>query len=70
MISSRHFRDGRPAGEFEVKAKDWRPYPLTVELAEGEREIKIVFTNDRYVPPEDRNVAVERIEVSAEPAGD
>ena len=56
--------DGKPMGEIETKSTEPRAYALPVDLAAGEREIKVIFTNDEWAPPEDRNVSVDKIEVS------
>lgn len=57
--------DGKHVGEIELKSEGWRAYPLEVELAEGVREIKLIFTNDEWDPPDDRNLKIDKVEVYA-----
>ncbi len=56
--------DGAPSGQFEVKSEDWRSYPLTVDLPAGAHQLKLIYTNDEYAPPEDRNLWIERMDVT------
>lgn len=56
--------DGTPVGEVELKSDGWRRYPVVVELTEGEHTLKLIFTNDEWRPPEDRNLEIDRIEVT------
>ena len=53
--------DGRSVGTIELKSDDWRPYTLDAEVSQGEHEIKLVFTNDEYRPPEDRNLFIQKL---------
>ena len=53
--------DGKLAGTIELKSDGWRPYTLDAEVPQGENEIKLVFTNDEYRPPEDRNLFIQKL---------
>ncbi|NSW56571.1 MAG: hypothetical protein HPY44_11185 [Armatimonadetes bacterium] len=53
---------GEAAGEFELKSESWRSYSLPVELPEGVFELRLVFTNDEWAPPEDRNLRIDKVE--------
>ncbi|MFQ6097235.1 MAG: carbohydrate-binding domain-containing protein, partial [Armatimonadota bacterium] len=55
--------DDEAVGSVELQSENWRGYSLPVQLSEGEHEIRLVFTNDYYNPPEDRNLALDRVEV-------
>ncbi|MCY3018292.1 MAG: hypothetical protein NTW87_04570, partial [Planctomycetota bacterium] len=53
--------DGKLMGTIELKSDGWRPYTLDAEVSQGEHEIKLVFTNDEYRPPEDRNLFIQQL---------
>jgi hypothetical protein len=53
--------DGAKVATIGLKSDGWRSYPLDVDLAQGEHEIKLVYTNDAYRPPEDRNLYIQKI---------
>ncbi|MDD4869136.1 MAG: carbohydrate-binding domain-containing protein [Kiritimatiellae bacterium] len=53
--------DSKPIGTIELKSDGWRPYTLDTEVSKGEHEIKLVFTNDEYRPPEDRNLSIQKL---------
>ncbi len=53
--------DGAPVGAIELKSDGWRPYTLEVDAPAGDREIKLVFTNDQWRPPEDRNLYIQKL---------
>ncbi len=40
----------------------WRPYPLSVDLSEGDHELTLTFVNDRSVPGvSDRNLVLDKV---------
>ena len=55
--------DGRFVGAIELKSNGWRPYTLVTEVSQGEHEIKLVFANDAYRPPEDRNLFIQTLRI-------
>lgn len=57
--------DGQPVGQVELKSDNWRGYPLPVTLTAGAHDLKLIFANDMWAPPEDRNLWISRIEVTA-----
>lgn len=57
--------DGKPAGQVQLTSEDWRGYPLTVDLPQGEHDLKLIFANDANVGGEDRNLWLSRVEVRA-----
>jgi len=59
--------DGEHIEDIELTGAGWRAYPVRVDLAEGGREIKLIFTNDEWDPPEDRNLTVDKIEAYPAP---
>jgi len=56
--------DGAHIADVQLTSAGWRTYPVPVELGEGEHEITLLYTNDEYRPPEDRNLSVDRIEIT------
>lgn len=56
--------NGRVLGAIELQSEEWRPYHLEANMPEGEQEISIVFTNDEYNPPEDRNLYIRSLGLS------
>ncbi len=59
--------NGEHVGDVELKTDGWRRYPIAVELDEGENGVRLTFTNDEWDPPEDRNLSVDKIEVTPAP---
>lgn len=55
--------DGRHIADVQLTGSGWRAYPLEVELTEGEHELTLLYTNDEYRPPQDRNLSVDKIEI-------
>ncbi len=53
--------DGKSAATIELKSDGWRPYTFDADVAQGEHEIKLIFTNDEYRPPEDRNLLIQKL---------
>ncbi|MFQ5808344.1 MAG: carbohydrate-binding domain-containing protein [Armatimonadota bacterium] len=56
--------DGASVGAVTLESEAMSSYPLEVELTEGEHQLRLVFTNDKHAPPEDRNLFIDRVEVS------
>jgi beta-galactosidase len=59
--------DGQAVGEVELAGATNGTYALPAHITEGEHELRLVFTNDEWAPPEDRNLALARVEVVAAP---
>ncbi len=53
--------DDAKVGTIELRSEEWRPYWLQTDVAEGRHEIKLVFTNDAYRPPQDRNLCLQKL---------
>jgi hypothetical protein len=60
------FIDGRMVARIQTTAFDCRPYPVTVELKQGQHELKLAFVNDLNVGGEDRNLFLEKVVCSRE----
>jgi beta-galactosidase len=56
--------DGASVGAVTLESEAMSSYPLEVGLTEGEHQLRLVFTNDKHAPPEDRNLFIDRVEVS------
>ncbi len=56
--------DGAAVGSVELESDAASSYPLEVQLSEGRHQLRLVFTNDLHDPPEDRNLYIDRVEVS------
>ncbi len=57
--------DGLIAGTFNVNATSYTEYAVAVNITPGiPHGIDIVFTNDAYLPPEDRNLIVQSLKVN------
>lgn len=56
------YLDRRPVGKIEVTAQD--VYIVEVFIEKGIHEMGIAFTNDFWEPPEDRNLYVDKTEIS------
>lgn len=57
--------DGQTVATFNVSTAGWGPYAVRCALPAGSRRIAVAFTNDAYLPPEDRNLHMDKVEVSA-----
>ena len=53
--------DGDLALRTEVKSRSWMDYPVMRPLAEGSHRFDFRFTNDRYDPPCDRNLLLDKV---------
>lgn len=58
--------DGNVVGTFNVNSSVFASYALSVNVAVATNHaIDIVFTNDAYAPPDDRNLIVQSLRVNA-----
>ncbi|MCD6350640.1 MAG: hypothetical protein J7M26_00865, partial [Armatimonadetes bacterium] len=48
--------DDKEVASFHLTSEDWRWYAHRATITTGEHTLKIMFTNDYYKPPEDRNL--------------
>lgn len=55
--------DGNRVGDATLRQTTWHTLVLDAQVSAGEHEIGLTFTNDLYRPPEDRNLAVEWLEI-------
>ena len=55
--------DGKRMGDATLRQATWHTLTLEAEVSAGEHEIGVTFTNDLYRPPEDRNLAMEWLEI-------
>lgn len=58
------FVDDREVGRFHLTSESWRRYVLRTSLERGPHRLRLLFTNDYYDPPEDRNLVLGGIELS------
>ncbi|MEW5718845.1 MAG: carbohydrate-binding domain-containing protein, partial [Chloroflexota bacterium] len=54
------YLDGQRVGMLYIARKESAYYSLPIRATAGAHQIAIVFANDEYAPPEDRNLYVER----------
>ncbi|MDX1250782.1 MAG: S8 family serine peptidase [Gammaproteobacteria bacterium] len=58
--------DGQVIGSFNVNSDAYADYAVTAPLTPGvAHNVDVVFTNDAYVAPEDRNLIVQSLRVNA-----
>ncbi len=57
--------DGRVIGDVSLTRAGWQTVVVTAEVDAREHDIGLVFTNDFYRPPKDRNLVVESLEIRA-----
>ena len=57
--------DGELAGSVTLASEALSSYPFEATVTEGRHDLRLAFINDRHAPPEDRHVAIDRLEVSA-----
>ncbi len=55
--------DGRDVGRFELVSGGWQWYSVQARLKAGRHAVRIMFTNDYYKPPEDRNLYLRRVRI-------
>ncbi len=53
--------DGRSAGSLQLRTAAWHSYTLSLELEEGEHELRLAFTNDFNRDGEDRNLQLDKV---------
>lgn len=56
--------DGRAVLETDPSAGDWSEHATTVDLSEGSHELSIRFTNDDLTEDGDRNLLLDRVQIS------
>lgn len=56
--------DGRGFGQFQCQGGEFDTYTMVGRLSAGKHEVAVRFTNDRYAPPEDRNLFVKALLVA------
>jgi hypothetical protein len=58
--------DGKDVGTLHLTTEGWRVYRLPpLPLAAGRHKVRLLFANDYYRPPEDRNLMLRRLLVAA-----
>jgi hypothetical protein len=58
--------DGKEVGTLHLTTEGWRVYRLPpLPLAAGRHKVRLLFANDYYRPPEDRNLMLRRLLVAA-----
>ncbi len=58
--------DGVNRKTFAVAAGSFRTYAVELRIGRGAHKVAIAFVNDYYAPPEDRNVAIDRLTITPE----
>jgi hypothetical protein len=53
--------DGRSVGTIQLTCGDWRPYWISLELPQGDHELRLAFTNDLNTGGEDRNLRLDKV---------
>jgi hypothetical protein len=54
--------DGVFQDAVNVNSSSWRQFTLSASLTAGTHELALVFDNDAYNPPEDRNLYLDRVD--------
>ncbi|MBN1605991.1 MAG: hypothetical protein JW940_05130, partial [Polyangiaceae bacterium] len=57
---------GSVIGSVFVTSTSWQSYPFSFTTSAGTRQIRVAFDNDRYAPPEDRNLYVDKVVVACQ----
>jgi hypothetical protein len=55
---------GVTIGTVFVTSTTWQPYTFNFTATSGNKEIRVAFDNDLNAPPQDRNLYVDRVEVT------
>ena len=55
---------GVTIGTVFVTSTTWQPYTFNFTATSGSKEIRVAFDNDLNAPPQDRNLYVDRVEVT------
>lgn len=58
---------GVAVGDVYVSSSSWQPYDFQFTTGGGSQEIRVIFDNDHYSPPQDRNLLVDDVVVDCEP---
>jgi hypothetical protein len=59
--------DGVTQAALSIDSRSLNRYSANLTVPAGLHTVALAFTNDYYAPPEDRNVAIDRLTISAEP---
>jgi hypothetical protein len=57
--------DDTTVATFTVASTSWTPYTFTTAAYTGAHNVAVVFTNDYYSPPQDRNLFVDKVSVGS-----
>lgn len=60
--------DGAFGDAISVSSSGWQTFTLAATLTAGKHELALVFDNDAYAPPEDRNVCLDQVRYGLDPA--
>jgi len=55
--------DGKKVGDVMLRRPGWHTVRLAADVAAGEHEVALSFTNDFYDPPADRNLRIGHLQV-------
>jgi len=58
------FADGQEIGRTHLSSRDWRFYTFQANLDAGAHTVRLLFTNDYYEPPEDRNLGLRDLVIA------
>jgi hypothetical protein len=61
--------DQQPVKKLAVPATAWAQYAIDADITGGTHKVAIAFTNDYYNDPEDRNLYVDKVIISAATVG-
>ncbi len=59
--------DGAVVDAVSVATNSWRTYSMMADVSAGSHELALVFDNDEYRPPEDRNLYLDQIRFGLDP---
>jgi hypothetical protein len=59
--------DGEPVETLKLRKPGWQTLRTEAEVARGEHEVSLSFVNDRWEPPEDRNVQIRSVQIREAP---
>ena len=57
--------DQTPVGTVTVDSSSWAAYTIQASITAGTHEVAIAFTNDYYNSPDDRNLYVDKVTITA-----
>jgi hypothetical protein len=55
---------GAVVGTVNVTSADWSTYSFPFSAKGGSAHVRIAFNNDLYVPPDDRNLYVDKLQIT------